>query len=218
MSLSPPISRRAALGALAAAAAAAPAFAQQAAAVDASPAALAARGYAVGDMSLGDPAAPLKVIEYSSLTCPHCANFHTATWPEIKARYVDAGKVHWTLREVYFDQFGLWASMIARCGGPEAFFPQIDTFFARQAEWTKAQDIVAELQRVGRLNGLPADRMQACLGDEGLMTRLVEDFQANTTRDAVRSTPTFLIGGEPHTGFMTVAAFSALLDAKLPPT
>jgi protein-disulfide isomerase len=207
-------SRRAALAALAALAASAVAAQQT---PESSAAALALKGYAVGDMSLGDPNAPVKIIEYSSLTCPHCANFHTQTWPTIKAQYVDTGKVHITLREVYFDQFGLWASMIARCGGPEAFHTQVETFFAKQAEWVRAQDIVAELQRIGRLNGLSAERMQACLRDEGLMTRLVEDFQANTTRDAVKSTPTFIINGETHTGTMSVAAFSALIDKHLPP-
>jgi protein-disulfide isomerase len=214
MTETPALSRRTALAALAALAASA-AAAQDA--PDSSPAALAMKGYAVGDMTLGDPNAPVKVIEYSSLTCPHCANFHTVAWPTIKAEYVDTGKVHFTLREVYFDQFGLWASMIARCGGPEAFHAQIETFFAKQAEWVRAQDIVGELQRIGRLNGLPAERMQACLRDEGLMTRLVEDFQANTTRDAVKSTPTFIINGETHTGTMSAAAFSALIDKHLPP-
>jgi len=206
--------RRAAL-ALILVAAASPALAQSEPVTD--PAALALRGYAVGDMTLGSPDAPLAIVEYSSLTCPHCAAFHRDTLPAIKEKYIDTGLVRLTLREVYFDQFGLWASMIARCAGPEGFFEQIETLFGKQDEWLRAEDPVEELMRVGRLGGLPADRMQACLQDEGLMLRLVEDFQTATARDAVRSTPTFLIGGETVSGNRSVAEFSALIDKQLPP-
>lgn len=176
---------------------------------------LAAKGYALGDMAVGDPNAPVTIIEYSSLTCPHCASFHVNTWPEIKASYVDTGKARLVFREVYFDQYGLWASMIARCGGEGPFFGYIDLFLQRQSEWTRAENIVAEMQRIGRLGGLPADRMQACLSDEALMNRLVGDFQTHASKDGVQSTPTFIINGEKATGAMGVPEFSALIDKHL---
>jgi protein-disulfide isomerase len=176
---------------------------------------LESRGYALGDMTLGDENAPVTIIEYSSLTCPHCASFHTNTWPEIKANYVDTGKARLIFREVYFDQYGLWASMISRCGGEATFFGYIDTFLKRQQEWARAEDIVAEMQRIGRLGGLPAERIQACLTDEDFMNRLVGDFQQNAGADAVRSTPTFIINGQTATGAMSVAEFSALIDRHL---
>jgi protein-disulfide isomerase len=176
---------------------------------------LAAKGYALGDMAVGDPEAPVTIIEYSSLTCPHCANFHVNTWPQIKTDYVDTGKARLIFREVYFDQYGLWASMIARCGGEGPFFGYIDLFLQRQQDWTRAENIVGEMQRIGRLGGLPADRMQACLTDEALMNRLVGDFQSHATEHDVQSTPTFIINGEKATGAMDAATFSALLDKHL---
>jgi len=176
---------------------------------------LAAKGYAVGDMALGDPNAPVTVIEYASLTCPHCATFHTETWPTIRQNYVDTGKVRFIFRDVYFDQYGLWASMIARCGGEGPFFGYLTQLFGKQKEWARSDDIVGELQRIGRLGGLPAERMQACLTDEALLNRLVADYQANATADNVRSTPTFIINGETATGAMSAAAFSALIDKHL---
>ncbi len=173
------------------------------------------RGYALGDMELGSADAPVTVIEYASLTCPHCASFHRDTWPAIKAQYVDTGKARFIFREVYFEQFGLWASMIARCGGESTFHSYISTFLNRQQEWTRAEDVVAEMMRIGRLGGLPAERMQACLTDADFMNRLVADYQANATEHNVRSTPTFIINGESHSGAMSAAQFSALLDKHL---
>lgn len=176
---------------------------------------LEAKGYALGDVPLGDPNAPVTVIEYASLTCPHCATFHTQTWPAIREKYVETGKVRFIFRDVYFDQYGLWAAMIARCGGEGTFHGYLGQFFAKQAEWSRSNDIVSELQRIGRLGGLPAERMQACLSDEAFLNRLVADYQANATADNVRSTPTFIINGETATGALGVAAFSALIDKHL---
>lgn len=199
--------RRAALGALAALAFA-PAAGRAQDALD-------AKGYAIGDMTLGDPDAPVTIVEYVSFTCGHCANFHTRTWPEIEERYVDTGQARLVFREVYFDQFGLWASMLSRCGGEEAFFPMTDMFLARQQEWTRAEEPVAEMTRLARLGGLSQERIQACLTDEAFMTRLVEDYQRNASADEVNSTPTFLINGEKHTGDMSVEDFAALIEKHL---
>jgi protein-disulfide isomerase len=173
------------------------------------------RGYALGDMVLGSPDAPVTIIEYSSLTCGHCGNFHTRTLPSIKEQYIDTGKVRIIFRDVYFDQYGLWASMVARCGGAESFFQKLDVLFARQAEWTRAENIAAELQRIGRLEGLSQERLQACMTDEPFLLRLVEDFQGHMARDNIRATPTFIINGETVTGDRSVAEFSALIDKHL---
>jgi protein-disulfide isomerase len=202
------LSRRAILGGGLAALALAPAAAQ-------TDVPLEERGYALGDMTIGDPDAPVKIVEYASLTCGHCANFHNRTWPEIKERYVDTGKVHLTFREVYFDQYGLWTSMIARCGGEQAFFPFIDTFLKNQREWARAEDVVAEITRIGRVGGLSQERLQACLTDEALMERLVADYQANASADGVTSTPTFLINGDMFTGDRSVEDFAALIEERL---
>ena len=81
---------------------------------------------AVTEMILGDVNAPIEIIEYASMTCPHCANFHSDVYPQLKANYIETGKVKFVFREVYFDKYGMWASMIARCAGPDRFFGVID--------------------------------------------------------------------------------------------
>lgn len=191
------------------------ALAQNTAPASTETAALEMRGYALGDMVLGSPDAPVTIIEYSSLTCGHCANFHTRTMPAIKERYIDTGKVRVIFREVYFDQYGLWASMVARCGGKDSFFSKIDALYARQSEWIRSDNIAEALQRIGRLEGLSQERLQACMTDEPFLLRLVEDFQAHMERDNVRATPTFIINGETVTGDRSVADFSALIDKHL---
>jgi protein-disulfide isomerase len=202
------LTRRAALGAALATLAAGPVLAQEA---------LEDRGYALGDMTLGDPDAPVKIVEYVSLTCGHCADFHTDTWPEVKARYVDTGQVHLTFREVYFDQFGLWAGMVSRCGGEDAYFGLVDAYLERQDEWlgVPAEQRVGEIVRIGRLAGLPADRIRACLSDEEFLESLVGHFQETTTEDGIRSTPSFVINGDLFTGNMPDEEFFALIEDRL---
>lgn len=171
--------------------------------------------YAVGDIALGDPDAPLTVYEYASFTCPHCASFHTDTFPEFREKYIDTGKVRFVLREVYFDQYGLWASMVARCGGEQGFYPMADALLSSQATWTRAPDIGHAIQQVGRRAGLPAERLQQCLSDREFAKGLLERYQEHRQADDIQSTPTFVIDGEKHTGAMGFEEFSALLDDAL---
>ena len=179
------------------------------------PAATDEAGYALGDIALGDPNAPLTVYEYASFTCPHCATFHTQTFPEFRDKYIETGKVRFILREVYFDQYGLWASMVARCGGEEGFYPLVDAYLSTQASWTRAPDIGHAIQQVGRRVGLPAERLQQCLSDREFAKQLLETYQENREADEVESTPTFIISGEKYTGAMSFEDFSAILDAAL---
>jgi protein-disulfide isomerase len=168
-----------------------------------------------GDVVLGNPDAPLTIIEYASFTCPHCASFHINTWPKFEEEYVDTGKVKFIMREVYFDKYGLWASMTARCGGEKGFYPMVDTFLKQQSTWTKADDISQAIQQVGRRAGLSQDQLNACLGDRDFAKTLLEAYQKNAAEDEVRSTPTFIIGGELHSGSMSFEDFSAIVDAAL---
>lgn len=209
MSIAKSLDRRRALalGLGAAALAALPAQAQTA---------LEERGYALGEMVLGSPDAPLTIVEYSSFTCPHCATFHTQTLPAIKEKYIDTGKVRLIFREAYFDQYGLWASMLARCGGDSTFFGYADVLFEKLQEWARAENIVGELQRIGRLGGLPAERIQQCLSDEEFMRVLVERYQTNAQADGLRATPSFKFGdGALVSGAMGVEAFSQMIEDNL---
>ena len=168
-----------------------------------------------GDIPMGDPDAPVTVIEYASFTCPHCATFHTETWPQVKENYVDTGKVRFILREVYFDPYGLWAAMVARCGGEGPYRAIVSQLMKQQDSWTAAEDRAGALQRIGRANGLSSDEIRACLQDRDYAEALVERYKETAGADEVTSTPTFLINGEVQTGTMPYEEFAAILDKHL---
>lgn len=171
----------------------------------------------IQDMTLGAEDAPVEIVEYSSYTCPHCASFHLDTFQQIKKNYIDTGKVRWTYREVYFDRFGLWASLIARCGGEDKFFGITDLIFKGQEEWTRAgvpDAIVDALRKIGRLAGMESDQIEACLQDGEKAQTLVAWFQKNAEADQIEATPSFVVNGTkvPNQSY---ADFSKLIDAEL---
>jgi protein-disulfide isomerase len=153
----------------------------------------------VVEMSLGDPDAPVTVIEYASLTCPHCATFHSEAFPQLKADYIDEGLVRFVAREVYFDRPGLWGAMIARCAGEDRYFGVVELLFANQESWSRVanmQEVVEGLYVIGRQAGMTKETMDACLGDAAFAEALVAEYQANATADGIDSTPSFVINGE----------------------
>ncbi|AVO37412.1 DsbA family protein [Pukyongiella litopenaei] len=169
------------------------------------------------EMTQGAADAPVTIIEYASFTCPHCATFHLETYPRLKADYIDTGKVRLIYREVYFDRFGLWASMIARCGGPEKFFGISELIYKGQKDWTSAggpTEIVDELRKIGRLAGLDNDTLEACLQDGDRAQALVTWYQDNAKADNITATPSFIMNGEPVSN-QSYADFSAVIDAEL---
>ena len=203
---------RRAMIALAAAATAAmtPALAQEATTTE-TPAA------APGDFSLGSPDAKVKMVEYASFTCPHCAHFHETVFGQLKKDYIDTGKVHFTLREVYFDRPGLWGAIIARCGGEMKYFGIQDMLFSKQAEWAGTDDpnqIVANLKTIGRAAGLEDAAMDACLNDTANAEAMIKQFQTNFEADGVEGTPTLFINGTKYSN-MAYEDLKPILDAEL---
>ena len=171
----------------------------------------------IEDMVLGNPDAKVEIIEYASYTCPHCANFHNGAFKQLKADYIDTGKIKFVYREVYFDRPGLWASMIARCGGAERFFGISDLLYKGQASWARAGEpaaIVEELRKIGRLAGLDNETLDACLQDAEKAQTLVAWWQQNGERDGINSTPSFMINGTKHSN-MPYADMQALIDEAL---
>lgn len=171
----------------------------------------------VADMVLGDPDAPVTVIEYASFTCPHCRTFHKTVLPQLKANYIDTGQVRFIHREVYFDRYGLWAGMVARCGGEERYFGIIDLIYDQQSEWTASNDpaVVADnLRRIGRTAGMSNEQVDACLQDADMANAMVAAYQEHAEADGINSTPSFVIDGRRYSN-MSYADFAALLDEKL---
>ena len=170
----------------------------------------------VSDMVLGDENAPVTVIEYASYTCPHCANFHANQFKQIKANYIDTGKVRFVYREVYFDRYGLWASMIARCGGDMRFFGITSMFYERQSEWAQGEpaQIAANLRNIGKVAGIDDESLDACMQNGALAEELIAWYETNRDEDGIEGTPSFIIQGEKYSN-MSYDDFAAVLDEKL---
>lgn len=170
----------------------------------------------IADFGLGPTDAKVTVIEYASFTCPHCASFHSTVWPQLKADYIDTGKIRFVLREVYFDRYGLWAGMIARCGGEMRYFGITDIVFDTQSEWL-ADDpnaAVANLKKIGRKAGMDDATMDACLKDGAQAEALVAHYQKNAEADGLQGTPSFVINGTLHSN-MSYDEMKQVLDAEL---
>ncbi|GLK65417.1 MULTISPECIES: DsbA family protein [Paracoccus] len=156
-------------------------------------------GKVLPDIVLGQEDAPVTIIEYASFTCSHCAAFHEGSWPRLKAEYVDTGKVRFIQRDVYFDAVGLWAGILARCGGDDKYYAVSDLIFDDQKNWLNAKsgdEIAANLRKIGAKAGMTDEQMDTCWNDKQKVADLVTTFQTNATADKVEGTPTFIIAGE----------------------
>ncbi|TRW99443.1 DsbA family protein [Paracoccus sp. M683] len=153
----------------------------------------------LADIPMGAEDAPLTIYEYASFTCGHCANFYEQNWPKLKAEYVDTGKVRFIQRDVYFDAVGLWAGILARCGGDDKYYAVSDMLFDEQKKWlagSSGDEIAANLRKIGLKAGMTEDQMTACWNDTAKVEQLVATFQQNATADGIEATPTFMIGGD----------------------
>ncbi|QYK42415.1 MAG: DsbA family protein [Paracoccaceae bacterium] len=171
----------------------------------------------VPEMAMGNPDAKVKLVEYASYTCPHCATFHANVLTPLKRDYIDTGKVHFTLREVYFDRYGLWAAMVARCGGADRYFGISDLLFTGQSDWAGSSDpatVVQNLRRIGRKAGMDDATLDACLNDGNMAQAMVAAFETNARADDVQGTPTLIINGQKHSN-MSYGELRAIIDAEL---
>lgn len=171
----------------------------------------------IQEMVLGAEDAPVEVIEYASYTCPHCATFHQTVLKDLKRDYIDTGKVKFTYREVYFDKYGLWGSLVARCGGEDRFFGITEMIYDTQSEWSRAGSeaaIADELRKIGRIAGIENDQLEACLSNSDKARGLIEWYQANAEEHGISSTPSFVIDGETYSN-MSYGEFQEILDDKL---
>ena len=169
---------------------------------------------ALPDQVMGKADAPVTIVEYASMTCPHCAAFHATTLPEIKTKYIDTGKAKLILREFPFDPRAEAAFMLSRCSN-DKYYAMADVLFKQQNNWARAEDAQAALLQISKLAGFSQESFTACLTNQ----KLLEDIRAVRTRGAdefkVDSTPTFFINGDKYAGALTVGEMSAIIDGKL---
>ena len=165
----------------------------------------------LGEMTLGDPNAPNVVIEYASMTCSHCAEFHVATFDAFKEKYIDTGKVYFIFREYPLDALATAASMLARCGPKERYFPLVDLMFDRQAEWAFTENPKAALLDFVRQAGFTEELFNACLTNKEIQDGVLAEKSRASNEFGVRSTPTFFFNGEMHRGELSLEEIDEIL-------
>jgi protein-disulfide isomerase len=171
-----------------------------------------------GDMVIGAANAPVTIIEYASLTCPHCARFHNETLPKLKSEYVETGKVKYVFRDFPLDRVALSAATIAQCAGPELYFTFLDVFFQQQPNWTRGNDteaMLASLRRLARMGGMSDDQIDDCLKNKQMQDAVLASRMGGETQFQVRSTPTLIINGERHAGALSFDELEKIIKPLL---
>ncbi len=169
---------------------------------------------ALKERVIGDPAAPVTVIEYASLTCPACASFHNDAYKTFKKRYIDTGKVKLIYRDFPFDGVGLRAAMMARCGVHERYFPLIALLFRNQHIWSQAPDPLAELVKIGPFAGIDKPTFDECMASEELTDGILRVRQAAASR-GVQRTPSFVIDNRIYPGPLSARQLAKIVDPLL---
>jgi protein-disulfide isomerase len=168
---------------------------------------------ALAERSLGRDEAPVLLIEYSSMTCPHCAEFHAGVLAEIKSAAIDTGKVRYVYRDFPLEQRAMAAAMVARCVDPARYFGFVDILFRDQQTWAKSKDVLGELQVRAALAGLSTADFNACLNNRALMDGIQKRAMEGEQQYGIQSTPSFIINGKKFEGPRTAQGFLAAIDA-----
>ena len=172
---------------------------------------------ALPDMALGDPKAPVTIIEYASMTCPHCAHFDEVTFPELKKRYIDTGKVRYILREFPLDNLAAAAFMLARCAGendPNKYFALVNTLFHQQNQWAVEKPL-APLLAIAKQAGFTEQSFNACLANQKILDSIESMRQRAIDKFKVHSTPTFFVNGKIVEGAMSIEEMAKIIDPYL---
>ncbi|HOO50085.1 MAG TPA: DsbA family protein [Alphaproteobacteria bacterium] len=174
----------------------------------------------MGDRVLGSDDAPIKVVEYSSLTCGHCAAFHTVDLEKIKEAYIDTGKVQFIFKEYPLNQPAVIGSAVLRCMPEDRFVPFMSLLFEKQQDWAYSGDYQDKLIQYAKLAGMSEDEISACIQNTDLQKRIIADMKLAGEAYQIASTPTFIVNGgekvivghQPYEFF--VSTFDTLLGGE----
>ncbi len=167
-----------------------------------------------GDIVVGSEKAPVTVIEYASMTCPHCAHFSTTTFPELQKRYIDTGKVRFIFREFPFDALAAAGFMLARCAGKDKFMPVVETLFAKQSEWM-VQKPVPPLMGIAKQFGFTQESFDKCLANQQVLDGIQDVRDRAAEKLGVNSTPTFFVNGKKLVGDQSIDALTKEIEPYL---
>jgi protein-disulfide isomerase len=166
------------------------------------------------DIPLGSETAPVTIIEYASMTCPHCAAFEVGVFPKLKEKYIDTGKVRFIMREYPLDRLAAAAFMVARCAGPEKYNALVETLFEQQQKWA-VKDPIPPLLAIAKQAGFTQQSFEACLNDTALFNKIQQVRDRATTKFKVDATPTFYINGEKFSGEISIDELDKRIQAYL---
>jgi protein-disulfide isomerase len=169
----------------------------------------------LGDRVIGKPDAPVTIVEYASLTCSHCANFHQVTYPALKEKYIDTGKVRLIFREFPLDPLSTAASMIARCAPEPRYFPLVSVLFQQQRGWAGSDKPLEELLTIARQAGFTQETFDACLKNQSIYDGLNDVKKRGAEVFGVNSTPTFFVNGQVRRGDATLEELEKLIEPLL---
>jgi protein-disulfide isomerase len=155
------------------------------------------------DIPMGSETAPVTIIEYASMTCPHCADFEVRTFPKLKEKYIDTGKVRFIMREFPLDRTAAAAFMLARCAGPDKYYPLIETLFQQQQKWA-VRDPVPPLLAIAKQAGLTEESFKSCISDTALLNKVQQTRDRGANKFKVEATPTFFINGQKFSGALSI--------------
>lgn len=165
------------------------------------------------ETALGDPQAPVTIIEFSSLTCPHCATFHAETMPKLKETYIDTGTARLVYRDFPLGRLALAAAVVARCVDPSRHFGFVEMLYRDQEVWAQSADPLSELKVRAQLAGLSESAFDACLENQTLIQAIQQRAQDGQQEYNIDSTPSFIINGEKLAGEASFEAFSEAIEA-----
>jgi len=168
----------------------------------------------LGEQAIGNANAPVTIIEYASMTCPHCAQFHEQVYPELKKKYVDTGKVRFIFREFPLDPLAAAGFMLARCGDKDKYFPMIETLFAQQKDWV-VQKPLEPLLAIAKQAGFTQETFDKCLANQKVLDGIEEVRTRAAQKFQVTSTPTFFVNGKMLRGSPTLEELSKQIEANL---
>ncbi|GAB2185585.1 DsbA family protein [Roseibium sp. LAB1] len=169
----------------------------------------------LGDKILGDENAPVTIVEYASMTCGHCANFHERTYPALKSEYIDTGKVRFIFREFPLDPVAAGAFMLARCAPADKYFEIVDIMFEQQRTWAFTDNPYQSMLDFSKQIGFTKESFEECLGNQGLLDAIDAVKNRGANEFGVNSTPTFFINGEKHSGALSIEEMGKLIEANL---
>ncbi|MCB1510193.1 MAG: DsbA family protein, partial [Hyphomicrobiaceae bacterium] len=166
------------------------------------------------DVTEGNKSAKVTIVEYSSMTCPHCATFHSGVYPQLKAKYVDTGKVYFVMREFPLDNLAAAVSMLARCAGGDKIPAMVSLLFQTQPQW-RTRNPVPELQRITKQAGFTQATFEKCLDNPDMLAKLARQRDKASSEFGVDATPSFFINGKRYRGAPTLDGLSAAIDPLL---